>query len=83
MPTHESPSSFHASPQDAMHSAEEEFLYLACLHEGTGVKKPDFLAVIDAEHAPGAFGTGWPRARNEAPTSTVKRESDVTLNCDD
>ena len=29
------------------------------------------------------FGTGWPRATNEAPISTVKRESDVTLNCDD
>ena len=28
---------------------EAVFLYLACLHEGTGVDKPDFLAVVDAE----------------------------------
>ena len=27
----------------------EEFLYLACLHEGTGVDAPDFLAVVDAD----------------------------------
>ena len=27
----------------------EEFLYVACLHEGTGVEEPDFLAVVDAE----------------------------------
>ena len=27
----------------------EEFLYVACLHEGTGVDEPDFLAVVDAE----------------------------------
>ena len=65
MPTHESPSSFHASPQDAMHSAEEEFLYLACLHEGTGVKKPDFLAVIDAEHGRVIYETPMPNVGDE------------------
>ena len=49
--THEDvkPQSFHGSPQEAMKAPEEEFLYLACLHEGTGVEKPDFLAVVDAE----------------------------------
>src|ERR671933_1163983 len=37
------------SPQEAMQAPPEEFLYLACVHEGTGVDKPDFLAVVDAE----------------------------------
>jgi hypothetical protein len=43
------PVSFHSSPHEAMQAPQEEFLYLACLHEGTGVEKPDFLAVVDAE----------------------------------
>lgn len=47
--THDRPESFHGSPQEAMQARPEEFLYLACLHEGTGVKRPDFLAVVDAE----------------------------------
>jgi hypothetical protein len=46
---HDKPASFHISPQDAMEAPPEEFLYLACLHEGTGVEKRDFLAVVDAE----------------------------------
>jgi selenium-binding protein 1 len=37
------------SPQEAMQAPAEEFLYLACLHEGTGVDAPDFLAVVDTE----------------------------------
>jgi selenium-binding protein 1 len=41
--------SFYASPAEAMQAPPEEFLYVACLHEGTGVDKPDFLAVVDAE----------------------------------
>ena len=46
---HHKPASFHSSPREAMQSPPEEFLYLACLHEGTGVNAPDFLAVVDAE----------------------------------
>ncbi|HEY7149043.1 MAG TPA: selenium-binding protein SBP56-related protein [Gaiellaceae bacterium] len=42
-------STLHRSPQEAMKAQEEEFLYLACLHEGTGVDAPDFLAVVDTE----------------------------------
>src|SRR5256714_1355247 len=37
------------SPQEAMQAPREEFLYLVCLHEGTGVDKPDFLAVVDTQ----------------------------------
>jgi selenium-binding protein 1 len=42
--------SLYRSPTEAMAAPPEEFLYLACLHTGTGVEKPDFLAVVDAEH---------------------------------
>jgi methanethiol oxidase len=45
---HGSPS-LHRSPQEAMQAPPEELLYLVCLHEGTGVDAPDFLAVVDAE----------------------------------
>jgi len=41
--------SFYASPAEATRAPAEELLYAACLHEGTGVEKPDFLAVVDAE----------------------------------
>ena len=41
--------SFYASPAEALRAPAEEFLYVACLHEGTGVDKPDYLAVVDAE----------------------------------
>src|SRR3954453_15423465 len=44
------PASFYATPQEARRARPEEFLYLACLHEGTGVHSPDFLAVVDAEN---------------------------------
>jgi methanethiol oxidase len=42
-------STLHRTPQEAMQAPPEEFLYLACLHEGTGVDAPDFLAVVDTE----------------------------------
>ena len=43
-----SASTFHNSPQEAMQAPREELLYLTCLHEGTGIDAPDFLAVVDA-----------------------------------
>jgi selenium-binding protein 1 len=48
MPDSPSPS-LHRSPQEALQAPREEFLYLACLREGTGVDAPDFLAVVDAD----------------------------------
>src|SRR5262249_44343482 len=48
--SHDKPASFHRSPTEAMQAPPEEFLYLSCLHTGTGVEKPDFLAVVDAEN---------------------------------
>src|SRR5437870_5103160 len=47
--SHDKPKSFYRSPKEALHAPREEFLYLACLHEGTGVDKPDFLAVVDVD----------------------------------
>ena len=35
---HTKPASFYASPQAALQAPPEEFLYLACLHEGTDVR---------------------------------------------
>jgi methanethiol oxidase len=43
-------STLHRTPQEAMQAPQEEFLYLACLHEGTNVDAPDFLAVVDTEN---------------------------------
>jgi hypothetical protein len=48
MHAHSAPS-FHASPQEALQGPPEEFLYLACLHEGTGVESPYFLAFVDSD----------------------------------
>src|SRR5829696_8195125 len=42
-------STFYSSPAAAAQAPSEEFLYVACLHGGTGVEAPDFLAVVDAE----------------------------------
>ena len=37
----------YSSPQDALQQAPEEFVYVACLYEGTGINEPDFIAVVD------------------------------------
>jgi methanethiol oxidase len=37
----------YASPQDAARQAPEDFVYVACLYEGTGIEEPDFIAVVD------------------------------------
>jgi selenium-binding protein 1 len=47
--SHRTAPSFHGSPQEAMQAPREELLYLTCLHEGTGVDAPDFLAVVDVD----------------------------------
>ena len=57
--------SFYASPTEAMRAPAEEFLYVACLHEGTGVDKPDFLAVVDAEDGSIVHELPMPNAGDE------------------
>jgi methanethiol oxidase len=65
MEHHDRPRSFHASPAEALQAPPEEFLYLACLHEGTGVDKPDFLAVVDAETGRVVHETPMPNVGDE------------------
>src|SRR5688572_30544178 len=48
--------SFHASPAEAAQAPAERFLYLACLHEGTDVDEPDFIAVVDADPGSDSYG---------------------------
>src|SRR5881396_4351139 len=50
------PGSFYASPEEAARAAPEKLLYLACLHEGTGVERPDFIAVVDADPRSNRYG---------------------------
>ena len=62
---HGRPASFHASPQEALGASPEELLYVACLHEGTGVDAPDFLAVVDAEEGRVVYETPMPNVGDE------------------
>jgi selenium-binding protein 1 len=62
---HGRPASFHASPQEALGAPPEELLYVACLHEGTGVDAPDFLAVVDAEEGRVVHETPMPNVGDE------------------
>jgi len=61
----EKPQSFYASPAEAQTAPPEEFLYVACLHEGTGVEAPDFLAVVDAEEGRVIHETPMPNVGDE------------------
>jgi selenium-binding protein 1 len=62
---HDTPRSLYASPAEALQAPAEEFLYLACLHEGTGVDRPDFLAVVDAEDGRIVHETPMPNVGDE------------------
>jgi selenium-binding protein 1 len=62
--------SFHASPAEASEAPAERFLYLACLHEGTDVDEPDFIAVVDADPDSGTYG----RIVHETPMPNVGDE---------
>jgi methanethiol oxidase len=57
--------SFHASPAEAIAGPPEEFLYLACLRAGTGVDRPDFIAVIDANDGRIVHETPMPNVGDE------------------
>src|SRR5687767_13797951 len=62
---HGAPASFYGAPGEAVAAPQEEFLYLACLHEGTGVEAPDFLAVVDAEDGRILHETPMPNVGDE------------------
>ena len=65
MSSHPASRSLYASPDDARRAPPEEFLYVACPRDGTGVDAPGFLAVVDAE-------TG--RVVHETPMAAVGDE---------
>src|SRR3954468_23938808 len=62
---HSRPVSLYASPEEALKAPPEEILYLACLHRGTGVRAPDFLAVVDAEEGRVISETPMPNVGDE------------------
>jgi methanethiol oxidase len=59
------PTTFYSSPEDALKAPSEELFYVVCLHEGTGVEKPDFLAVVDAESGAIVHETPMPNVGDE------------------
>jgi methanethiol oxidase len=65
-----SKNSFYGSPADAQKAPPEEFLYLACLHEGTGVDAPDFIAVVDTDPDSPTYG----QVTHETPMTAVGDE---------
>ena len=79
--------SLYHSPEEAIAAPEEEFLYLACLHEGTDVDAPDFLAVVDTENqsllatTPIAFAAS-PITLTVTPDSGLKDQQQVTVTVD-
>src|SRR5437763_399698 len=59
----------YASPQAARQAPPEEFLYLARLHAGPGVRAPDFLAVVDAQDGRIVHETPMPNVGSGLPPS--------------
>lgn len=45
-----------ASPANAMKAPREKLLYVSCTYANTPVKKPDYLAVVDADPASAKYG---------------------------
>ena len=62
-PSH--PPSLYTSPADAQRAPAEDLLYVSCLHEGTGVRAPDFLAVVDAHEGRILHETPMPNVGDE------------------
>ena len=46
----------YASPEVARRQPAEQFVYVACLYEGTGIDRPDFIAVVDVDAGSGTYG---------------------------
>jgi selenium-binding protein 1 len=46
----------YASPEVAREQPPEKFVYVASLYEGTGIDKPDFIAVVDADPSSSNYG---------------------------
>ncbi|MBV9004554.1 MAG: selenium-binding protein [Solirubrobacterales bacterium] len=46
----------YASVKDAREQPPEEFVYVAALYEGTGINRPDFIAVVDVNPSSPSYG---------------------------
>jgi selenium-binding protein 1 len=57
----------YATPAEAMAAPEEDLVYVAALHTGTGVDEPDFLATVDV--APGSPTHGQTIHRTPMPNT--------------
>jgi methanethiol oxidase len=64
-PHQHAPASFYASPREAAQAPPEELLYVSCLHRGTGVQRPDFIAVVDASSGEVVHETPMPNVGDE------------------
>ena len=62
---HEHTGPGYASPQAAREQPPEQFVYVAALYEGTGIERPDFIAVVDVD--PGSPVYGQIVGRTEMP----------------
>src|ERR1700749_345882 len=56
MSTHEHSGPGYASPEVARRQAPEKLIYVASLYEGTGIEKPDFIAVVDVDPSSSRYG---------------------------
>src|SRR5205823_4785759 len=45
-----------ASPKEAMKAPREKLLFVTCTYAATGIDKPDYLAVVDADPASKRYG---------------------------
>jgi selenium-binding protein 1 len=63
--SHESAGPGYPSPQAAREQPPEQFAYVAGLYEGTGIERPDFIAVVDV--AAGSTTYGQIVSRTEMP----------------
>ena len=46
----------YATPQLAREQPPEQFAYAATLYEGTGIERPDFIAVVDVDPGSTTYG---------------------------
>src|ERR1700722_14192987 len=56
MSTHEHAGPGYASPEVARQQEPEKLIYVAALYEGTGIEKPDFIAVVDVDPESSKYG---------------------------
>ena len=56
MSTHEHAGPGYASPEVARQQEPEKLIYVAALYEGTGIEKPDFVAVVDVDRSSSTYG---------------------------